>query len=62
MLSHADPRQEEPSAFSWESFAIEMARHACVIEDRPLADSDDDEVIEALSPAEVAPIIALNRS
>lgn len=45
-----------------ESFAIEMARHACVIEDRPRADSDDDEVIEALPPAEAAPIIALYRS
>lgn len=34
-----------------ESFVIEMARHACVIEDRPLPDPDDDEVLEMLPPA-----------
>lgn len=41
-----------------ESFVIEMARHACVIEDRPLPDPDDDEVLEMLPPAGVMPIIA----
>lgn len=41
-----------------ESFIVEMARHACVIEDRPLPDPDDDEVLEMLPPAGVAPIIA----
>ena len=40
------------------SFVIEMARHACVIEDRPLPDPDDDEVLEMLPPAGVVPIIA----
>ena len=35
-----------------------MARHACVIEDRPLPDPDDDEVLEMLPPAGVTPIIA----
>ncbi|WP_445165441.1 GNAT family N-acetyltransferase [Mycolicibacterium sp. Dal123E01] len=41
-----------------DSFVIEMARHACVIEDRPLPDPDDDEVLEMLPPAGVVPIIA----
>ncbi len=35
-----------------------MARHACVIEDRPLPDPDDGEVLEMLPPAGVTPIIA----
>ena len=41
-----------------DSFVIEMARHACVIEDRPLPDPDDDEVLEMLPPPGVVPIIA----
>jgi ribosomal protein S18 acetylase RimI-like enzyme len=45
-----------------ESFVIEMARHACVIEDRPLPDPDDDEVLEMLPPAGVMPIIAEDHS
>lgn len=40
------------------SFVIEMARYACVIEDRPLPDPDDDEVLEMLPPAGMVPIIA----
>ncbi|MCZ0730580.1 GNAT family N-acetyltransferase [Mycolicibacterium iranicum] len=40
------------------SFVIEMARHACVIEDRPLPDPNDDEVVEMLPPDGVVPIIA----
>lgn len=32
------------------SFIVEMARHACVIEDRPLPHPDDDEVLEMLPP------------
>lgn len=45
-----------------DSFVVEMARHACVIEDRPLPDSDDDEVLEMLPPAGVVPIIAEDHS
>ena len=45
-----------------ESFVIEMARHACVIEDRPLPNPDDDEVLEMLPPAGVTPIIAEDHS
>jgi ribosomal protein S18 acetylase RimI-like enzyme len=44
-----------------DAFVVEMARHACVIEDRPLPDADDDEVLEMLPPAGVVPIIAENR-
>lgn len=44
------------------SFIVEMARHACVIEDRPLPDPDDAEVLEMLPPAGVVPIIAADRS
>ncbi|BDY26686.1 hypothetical protein hbim_00601 [Mycolicibacterium mageritense] len=41
-----------------QAFVIEMARHACVIEDWPLPDPDDDEVLGMLpAPGEV-PIIA----
>ena len=40
---------------------VEMARYACVIEDRPLPDADDDEVLEMLPPAGVIPILAENR-
>lgn len=42
-------------------FVVEMARHACVIEDRPLPDADDDEVLEMLPAAGVIPIVAQNR-
>ncbi len=45
-----------------DSFIIEMARHACVIEDRPLPDPDDDDVSEMLPPAGVVPIIAEDHS
>lgn len=31
-----------------DAFIVEMARHACVIEDRPLPDPEDDEVLEML--------------
>lgn len=41
-----------------EAFIIEMARHACVIEDWPLPDPDDEEVRELLPPRGVVPIIA----
>lgn len=43
-------------------FVVEMARHACVIEDRPLPDPDDDEVLEMLPPSGVVPIIAEDHS
>jgi GNAT superfamily N-acetyltransferase len=40
------------------AFVVEMARHACVIEDWPLPDPDDDEVLGMLpAPGEV-PIVA----
>ena len=41
-----------------DAFIVEMARHACVIENWPLPASDDDEVQEMLPPAGVVPIIA----
>ena len=41
-----------------DSFVVEMARHACVIEDRRLPEPDDDEVLEMLPPVGVVPIIA----
>ena len=44
-----------------DAFVVEMARHACVLEDRPLPDADDDEVLEMLTPAGVVPIVAENR-
>lgn len=40
------------------NFIVEMARHACVIEDWPLPDPDADEVLELLPPHGVVPIIA----
>lgn len=45
-----------------DSFVVEMARHACVVEDRPLPDPDDGEVLEMLPPTGVVPIIAENHS
>lgn len=42
-------------------FIVEMARHACVIEDRPLPDTDDDDVLEMLPPTGVVPIVAETR-
>jgi GNAT superfamily N-acetyltransferase len=39
-------------------FVTEMARHACVIEDRPLPKPDDDDVLEMLPAAGVVAIIA----
>lgn len=42
-------------------FVVEMARHACVIEDRPLPDPDDDEVREMLPAAGAVAIIAEDR-
>ncbi|MUL78503.1 GNAT family N-acetyltransferase [Mycolicibacterium sp. CBMA 226] len=40
------------------SFIVDMARHACVIEDWPLPDPDDDEVLELLPRHGEVPIIA----
>jgi GNAT superfamily N-acetyltransferase len=40
------------------AFVVEMARHACIIEDWPLPDPDDDEVLSMLPPAGEVPIIA----
>ena len=41
-----------------DAFIVEMARHACVIEDRPLPDPRDDEVLELLPPRGTVPILA----
>jgi hypothetical protein len=41
-----------------EAFIIEMARHACIIEDWPLPDPDDEEVLSMLPPLGEVPIIA----
>ena len=43
-----------------EAFIVEMARHACVIEDRPLPDADSDEVLSLLPPTGEVPIIAVD--
>jgi len=40
------------------AFVVEMARHACIIEDWPLPDPDDDGVLEVLPPPGVVPILA----
>jgi GNAT superfamily N-acetyltransferase len=40
------------------AFIVEMARNACVIEDRPLPDRGDDEVLELLPPPGTVPIVA----
>lgn len=42
-------------------FVVEMARHACVIEDWPLPDPDDDEVREMLPASGAVAIIAEDR-
>ena len=42
------------------AFIVEMARHACIIEDWPLPDPDDYEVRSLLPPAGEVPIIAVN--
>ncbi|GAS95567.1 putative acyltransferase [Mycolicibacterium canariasense] len=44
-----------------DAFVVEMARHACIIEDWPLPDPDDDEVLSMLPPAGEIPIIAEDR-
>ena len=41
-----------------EAFIVEMARHACVIEDWPLPAPDDEEVLSILPPPGEVPIIA----
>jgi ribosomal protein S18 acetylase RimI-like enzyme len=45
-----------------EAFIVEMARHACIIEDRPLPDPDDEEVLSMLPPPGEVPIIAEDRT
>jgi ribosomal protein S18 acetylase RimI-like enzyme len=40
------------------AFIVEMARHACVIEDCPLPDLDDEDVVSMLPSAGVVPIVA----
>lgn len=50
------------ATFGDAGFVIEMARHACVIEDWPPPDPDDQEVLELLPPHGVVPIIAEEHS
>jgi GNAT superfamily N-acetyltransferase len=45
-----------------EAFVVEMARYACIIEDWPLPDPDDDEVLRLLPLAGEVPIIAENHA
>lgn len=42
------------------AFIVEMARHACVIEDWPLPDVDSDEVHSLLPPVGEVPIVAVD--
>jgi GNAT superfamily N-acetyltransferase len=42
------------------AFVVEMARHACVIEDWPLPDADSDEVLSLLPPRGEVPLIAVD--
>lgn len=41
-----------------EAFVIEMTRYACIVEDWPLPDPDDDEVLSMQPPPGEVPIIA----
>ncbi len=43
------------------AFVVEMARHACIIEDWPLPDPEDDEVLRMLPAEGEIPIIAEDR-
>jgi hypothetical protein len=45
-----------------DAFVVEMTRHACIAEDRPLPDPDDDEVLEMFPRPGVVPIIAEDQS
>jgi len=55
----ADPAVRlRPATAGDEAFVIEMARHACIIEDWPLPDPDNDEVLSLLPPPGELPIIA----
>lgn len=40
------------------AFVVEMARHACIIEDWPLPDPDDEDMVSMLPAAGEVPIIA----
>ena len=44
------------------AFVVEMARHACIIEDWPLPDPGDGEVLELLPPVGIVPILAEDHS
>jgi hypothetical protein len=41
-------------------FIVEMARHACVIEDWPLPDPDDDDVHDLLPDGEGISVVAID--
>lgn len=57
-MDHQRTVQLRAATSADDAFVVEMARHACVIEDRPLPDPDDDDVLELLPPAGVVPIVA----
>ena len=44
------------------TFIVEMARHACVIEDRPLPDREDPEVLAMLPPRGEVALLAHDRA
>ncbi|MET0705193.1 MAG: hypothetical protein ABWY93_36550 [Mycobacterium sp.] len=44
------------------TFIVEMARYVCIIDDRPLPDLDDDEVLKLLPPPGEIPILAEDAS
>jgi ribosomal protein S18 acetylase RimI-like enzyme len=56
-----DPTVRLRSATSEDAaFIVEMARHACVIEDWPLPESDSEEVESILPPTGEVPIVAMD--
>jgi hypothetical protein len=56
-----DPNVRLRSATSGDAaFIVEMARHACVIEDWPLPDPDSDEVASLLPAAGEVPVVAVD--
>ena len=56
-----DPNMRLRSATSEDAaFIVEMARHACVIEDWPLPDADSEEVQSVLPARGGAPIVAID--
>jgi ribosomal protein S18 acetylase RimI-like enzyme len=59
-MSPAPAVQMRAATSDDEAFIVEMARHACIIEDWPLPDPDDEEVLSMLPPPGEVPIIAVD--